>query len=75
MMSIMNSKKSVVTSVLNLRSRILSVDRFNEDSSVYEQTIRQLEECSEPVKVTIETANKKFTIQYEQDWFMESRIN
>ena len=67
MMSIMNSKKSVVTSVLNLRSRILSVDRFNEDSSVYEQTIRQLEECSEPVKVTIETANKKFTIQYEQD--------
>lgn len=62
-----NTSKSVVTSVLNKSTSILSIDRYNDNSTVHEQAIRQLGECGEVVRVTIETGNKKFTIQYEQD--------
>lgn len=62
-----NTSKSVVTSVLNKNTGILSIDRYNDNSTVREQAMRQLGESGEVVKVTIETGNKKYTIQYEQD--------
>lgn len=65
-MSILNNNnKSVVTSVLNKHTSILSIDRYNDNSTVHEQAIRQLGECGGVVKVTIETEYKKYTIQYE----------